>query len=228
MGYQQNLMSKEVYNLNFFWLLLFALSIFCCGCNVAASKQDNQQSAEALKNVEPQVTPEAHEIIDPTCCGLLTRNTKGIDEAWRLFTQDGHYRLSLQKNMKFSEAAKNDIANREGRSGWNPMNQVFAYSWGHLGYDTDQDHLAAIIVDNTRSDDSRFGLVIFSKPEDGKYKTYWLYRNRDLSRTIVYQISGSLGILEYQNDGTYKGCWVEWNARHNQYICRKWCHPQAI
>jgi hypothetical protein len=200
--------------------MLFALIPLWCGCNASASKQGNVQSAEVPINAEMQPTSKPHELVDPTCCGLLTRNTKGIDEAWRLFTQDGHYRLALEKDMKFPAAAKNDIANREGRVEWNPFNRVFAYSWGHLGNDTDQDHLAAIVVDNSRTDDSRFGMVIFSKPKGSNYKPYWLYRNRDLSSTVVYQVSGSLGVMNYQDDGTYKNCWVEWNSQRRQYICR--------
>ena len=145
---------------------------------------------------------------------------KGIDTAWALFAKDGRYRLALEADMDFSEAARKNIARTDGRLEWSALNHILAYSWGHLGYDSDQDHLAAIVVDNSRNDTSRFGLVIFSKPRGGTYRPYWLYQDRDLSRTIVYQVSGSLGVMDYQDDGTYPNCWLEWNTRRKQYLCR--------
>jgi hypothetical protein len=194
--------------------LLCSLAMMWTGCTGST----RGRSHETQESARPEPTP-SHEVSDPTCCGFTTYH-QGIDQAWRLFTQDGQFRLVLEKDMRFSGAARSEIVRRTGRIIWSPLNQVFAYSWGHLGYDTDQDLLAVIVVDDSRTEDSRYGLVIFGKPKGGTYRPYWLYQNRDLSKTVVYQVTGSLGVGDYHDNGTYKNCWVEWNSRRNQFICR--------
>ena len=145
---------------------------------------------------------------------------KGIDAAWTSFAKDGRYRLALERDMQFSAAARREMARTDGRLEWSALNKILAFSWGHLGYDTDQDLVAAIVVDTTRSDSSRFSLVIFGKPRGAAYRPYWLYRDRDLSKTIVYQISGSLGVTNYHDDGTDDTCWVEWRPQRKLFTCR--------
>jgi hypothetical protein len=103
-------MYQESHNSKIFGPLIIALAIIFYGCNASATKSSNSKPVESQKNVEQERSPESQEITDPTCCGFSTSNAhKGIDEAWRLFTQDGRYRLALEKDMKFSEPAKNNI-----------------------------------------------------------------------------------------------------------------------
>src|ERR1700730_7752202 len=109
---------------------------------------------------------------DPTCCGLISVGNQGVDRAWRLFVSDGRYRLARKEDFKSPARAFG--------SDHDPLNSIFAYCWGRLGYDVRDDHwyhLAAIVVDTSRSEHARFGLVIFSAPKDGdgSYQPYWLY-----------------------------------------------------
>jgi hypothetical protein len=197
-------------------VLFIALPI-TAGCNHprVASKSSSPQSDPVQ-----EATPKSHDITDPSCCGLSADANRGIDSAWESFTKNGHYRMALERDMRYSSAARDVIARSEPSSEWNPLNHLFAYSWGHRGYDTDQDLLAAIVVDTSRNDDARFGLVIFAKPKRATYHPYWLYQNRNLSRAVVYQVSGALGVSDYHDDGTYDNCWVTWSARQNTFICR--------
>jgi len=139
---------------------------------------------------------------------------EGIDVAWHAFTKDGRYRLARKDDFK-------SVARAFGSD--DPLNSIFAYCWGRLGYDPYPDrfyHLAAIVVDTQRIDDARFGLVIFSAPKngDGAYQPYWLYRDRDLSRTVVWTGSGDLMIGQYRDDGTRDASLVRWDAQRKQFV----------
>lgn len=138
----------------------------------------------------------------------------GIDAAWHAFTKDGRYRLARKDDF-------NAPARAFGAD--DPFNSIFAYCWGRLGYDPHPDrwyHLAAIVVDTHRGDDARFGLVIFSAPKDGdgSYQPHWLYRERDLSRMVVWTGSGDLMVAEYRDDGSREASFVQWDRRHKQYV----------
>ena len=76
-------------------------------------------------------------------------------------------------------------------------------------------HLAAIVVDTARKDEKRFGLVIFSSPKsgDGSYQPYWVFRNRDLSRSVVWTGSGDLMLADYKDDGSREESFVQWNRQ---------------
>ena len=195
--------------------VFFALSM-CLGCNRSRSVS---MSATPQPNSPQELAPKSHDVTDPSCCGLSIPANKGIDVAWAAFTKDNRYRLALERDMRFSSAARSEMTRTEGRSEWSALNHILAYSWGHLDYETDQDLVAAIVVDTTRNDPSRFGLVIFGKPSGSTYRPYWLYRERDLSKTVVYQVSGSLGVMTYHDEGKYDNCWVEWRPRQKNFVC---------
>jgi hypothetical protein len=144
----------------------------------------------------------------------MTVGNQGIDVAWHTFTKDGRYRLARKDDFKPPARAFGSD---------DPLNSIFAYCWGRIGYDPHRDHwyhLAAIVVDTHRTDDTRFGLVIFSAPKngDGTYQPYWLYRERDLSRTVVWTGSGDLMVGEYRDDGSRDASFVQWDTRRNQYV----------
>jgi len=91
-------------------------------------------------------------------------------------------------------------------------NHTLAYSWGNLGCDTDQDLVAAIVVDTTRNDSSQFGLVIFGKP------TASTYRPIDSFGIVIFEngcLSGQWlpGVTTYHDDGKYHNCWIEWRGK---------------
>ena len=190
--------------------------IGCFAISVIASSAcgtKTSHSANAVAQPSPAQTPEPEYVSNPTCCGLLEGpGTQGIDLAWRTFTRDGRYRL----------ARKDDFKSAARAFGSGPLNSIFAYCWGRLGYEPNPDrwyHLAAIVVDTHRTDDARFGLVIFSAPKngDGTYQPYWIYRERDLSRSVVWTGSGDLMVADYHDDGSRDVSYVQWDARRKQF-----------
>lgn len=194
-------------------ICIFLLAV--CSCAHSGAESNKAFPLSTSKNAEAQPTATPSEITDPTCCGL-DYNREGLAQAWHQFTESGQFRLARTDEMTFPESAK-----REWGSDWNSINQPFRYAWGKRGFDTDKDHLVAIVVDTTKSDAERFGLVIFSYPNNSKeYRPYWLYRNRDLSRMIILAFSGGLMLSEYNEDGTRNSCDVFWNTKTKRYICK--------
>ena len=190
------------------YLLLVALVLTSSGCGISQSSTDNVSLSVAQQS-RSEPTPEPLRLSDPTCCKFGTPAPDELKEAWRQFVQDGPYRLAHPRDMNFR--------------GEERVTSLYDFPWGELGYDQipGADHLAAIVVDTTRTDDARFGLVIFSAPRNrnGAYVPHWLYRGRDLSRTSVTRVTGELSISEYHDDGTETICHVRWNRQQRWYIC---------
>jgi hypothetical protein len=80
---------------------------------------------------------------------------------------------------------------------------------------------AVIVVDATRTDSERFGVVIFNAPkrEGQPYKHYWLYKERDLSRTTLSRASSWTYLTEYKDDGSEQTCNINWDAQNQKYTC---------
>jgi len=101
-----------------------------------------------------------------------------------------------------------------------------AIKFTYVGEDINRDALhrdrAFIVVDTTRSDPARFGLVIFNESKDGKVlpDPHWVYREKDLSRTVMFWASSELLLLEYHENGKSDVCRVRWNRSRQEYSCK--------
>ncbi len=187
-------------------------SAVLAGCHSSATRPSSASAPEKKESAPPRQAAERR-ITDPTATG--ESNSEALRKAWQRFTANGQYRLAQTEDMRFSEAA----------SRTNRINNIpYIYIWGNLAYKkrVEDDHLAAIVVDTTRNDENRFGLVIFSPPEGSEdYKIHWLYRERDLSRTTLSRASGSFFVSEYLDDGTQQTCIVHWYRSRKQFECRR-------
>ncbi len=198
------------------FLICLCLAI-CIGFACSKSKpQSSAASNEPSSQIQTGPQKELDYTTDPTCCGLMSVGNQGIDKAWRRFTANGRYRLALKEEIK--SPAK--------EFGSDALNSIFAYCWGRLGYDSSEEawnHLAAIVVNTSRNDDARFGLVIFSSPKagDGSYQPYWIYQDRDLSRTVVWTGTGDLMIAEYKEDGSRAVSYVQWDSARRRFVTSK-------
>ena len=119
----------------------------------------------------------------------------GMEVAWKRFTSNGRYRLARLKDMTFSPDAKRRI------------NASFAM-W--QGDKTFSDELVALVVDTTRTDKKRFGIILFrsEKPwtHSAIYSPKWLFRERDLSQTAIDRVSGYLFVHTFTNGEQYETC----------------------
>ena len=89
--------------------------------------------------------------------------------------------------------------------------------WGGYG---------AIVVDTTRNDQNRFGLVVFESTEPTKQdevallEPRWYQQGVDLSSTGLEQASGDRFVVTYLEDGTRNVCDLQWDRKRDHYVCR--------
>ncbi len=133
-----------------------------------------------------------------------------------MFTDNGRYRIARAEDFKIPAAAMKE----EGNS------ISLAIKFAYVGDDINRDALhrdrAFIVVDTTRSDPERFGLVIFNEQKDRESlpRPNWVYREKDLSRTAMFWASSELLLVEYNEDGKYNVCRVKWNQSRQEYSCK--------
>ena len=195
---------------------LFIICFFTliCACN-SANLQTRSEIVQPNQNANDLRTDKAKISIEPlNIRGEFPNNLK---RKWKEFTASGQYRLAQISDMTFSEKAKNQLP------GKGELTNFYDYAWGDLNYPKriEDDHLAAIIVDTTKSDSDKFSLVLFSpiKGRKNEYEINWLYRDQDLSKTIVNRASGELYVTRFFDDGSQKSCSVKWNPKIKAFEC---------
>ena len=77
---------------------LVIVAVLSCACGSSQSQSPN--STNSTKESAPVQAKQPGYVTDPTCCGLMTAGNKGIESAWRTFTNDGRYRLALKDDFK--------------------------------------------------------------------------------------------------------------------------------
>jgi hypothetical protein len=193
-------------------LIYLVLSL---GCSSASTQMGNE-SQIADQSSSRSESPDIKRSTDPT--EVTGKMPQHIEKPWREFIASGQYRLAQMSDMNFSPTAKSQLPGK----GETPL-PLYDYAWGDLNYSKriEDDHLAAIVVDTTKNDVNRFGLVIFS-PVKGKHEEYninWLYRNVDLSKFTVNRASGDLYVTQYSDDGRQSSCSVKWNKKLKTFEC---------
>jgi hypothetical protein len=135
---------------------------------------------------------------------------KELKAAWDQFVADGTYRMAQLE--EFTELARNHIDAYGG---------IYLPLLFDINYDHGYDDFAVIVVNTTKTDDSRFSLVIFSAPEEEgrSFKPSWVLRDQDLSRIALSRASARLVVTEYRSDGTKKSCFVHWHSGQKRYTC---------
>lgn len=193
---------------------LLAVIFIAIGCNVSETTPKVAPHIEAASRPKPQQTSEATTELTPK--GLFDQDPKGA-EAWQRFTQDGRYRMARRDDFRIPE-----IVTREHPD--SPfLTNKFAYVGGDFNRDGHYLDRAFVVVDTAVSSRERFGVVVFNAPEDNRTSpdAYWLFRGRDLSRTVLGAASELLYLTDYQEDGTFEVCHVRWSKQRQNYFCQK-------
>jgi hypothetical protein len=199
------------------WLLL--ITIFAVACSSKAQQNDPigeaQQTLKQEKEIKPCRTEPLFNVVPNDS------KSKNMEAAWKQFTANSQYRLACDADGDISLDA---IEQKTIESYRIAKQSRSITNWGDWNFPkrTYEDHLAAIVVDTTRTDANRFGLVVFSPPQSKKnaYDVNWLYRDRDLSRASVGMSSGSVWTQDYTPDGKGSLCWIVWNKKKNLFECR--------
>ncbi len=199
-------MSKRSSTLYCSYFLSFALVY--CSCAVSATKPDIGSSKAVNQRPESQRASDssaAADIVFPQ-----PAYPDELKEAWRRFVGDGRYRMA--RPDEFSGRAQRHIDSYGG---------IYLPLLFDINRDHGFDDFAVIVVDSTRNDDGRFGLVIFSAPEPGGrvFEPSWVFRDRDLSKMALSRASQRLVVTEHREDGSQQSCFVRWHPRQRLYTC---------
>lgn len=192
-----------------------AAAVLCACCSPQQASSGAPQQEAAARATAPQPSPAPAQL-NPLSFGVGGGMARG-DEAWERFTADGRYRIARAGDFNFPEAA------------WQ-RRRVDLERYVAAPYvvnDIDRDYrsrdAAVVVGDTTRDDAERFGLVIFTEPADGDGETvpqpFWLYRDRDLSRTSIGWDSEGMALLHSRDDGTNAVCHVKWDRQRRRYDC---------
>jgi hypothetical protein len=198
-------------------ILAFGLmALAFCGCSSLPKASPSASPAGTRQLKESSQPTVQQSTVNP-----LTESIKPdspLADAWRRFIADGRYRLIRPDEFTFSEAAKKQLAYTLG-SDW-AWHLERPYQGWDIEYDGGNDFVA-IVADNTRDDPARFGLVIFRELENkkGYEEPRWLWRERDLSKTVILFASTILYTRDYLDDGTIVSCHIKWRPRRKMYEC---------
>ena len=139
-------------------------------------------------------------------------NNKELKRAWKHFERSQPYRLAQPSDRNLTAAAA-------GRVSTNNERQIvpFLTWWGAEGYEG-REFLVAIVVDPSRTDPNRYGLVVVAAPTSGgKYKPYWVAREEDMESYLLSPASGSVFVECFRRDGTEETKELAWYRSKRQF-----------
>jgi hypothetical protein len=133
--------------------------------------------------------------------------------AWKRFEKSQKYRLAKPSDPNLTAAAL-------ARTNSNQATPSLIW-WGTRGYRgfIGKDFLVAIVVDPSRSDPNRFGLVVLAAiASEGKdYKTYWVSREEDMESYLISPASGSVFMECFRRDGSQETKLLTWERTSRQF-----------
>lgn len=184
-------------------ILLCAFSWSCCH-SVSNSTQNVSQQETSSPNQTARVRP--HDPQSPS----ISKTAAG--RLWRRFIEDGRYRLASGDDFRFPQWA----LERQLLPQTDDIEVPFIPT--SIGF-------VAIVVDTTRDDPERFGLLIITADDnakndaDGKDDIHWVLRQKDLSHTAIGVSSSRVYLQEFREDGTYTSCDIVWDDQKREYAC---------
>ena len=143
-------------------------------------------------------------------------DNEALRRAWKRFEKSQKYRLAKLSDRNLTPAAlARTISN-------NPHQAAPSLIWwGTRGYQgfIGKDFLVAIVVDPSRSDSNRFGLVVLAAvASEGKdYKTYWVAREEDMESYLISPASGSVFMEIFRRDGSQETKLLTWKRSSRQF-----------
>lgn len=199
-------------NRRILWFACALELIFCCCCTAVPSVNREDQRGTSQANSNTSASDD--KLI---ASGFFNATPEEEKEAWLLFTKSRQYRVAGENDFHLPEAAKKNRSGDLDRAIEHP------FVGGDINHDGAYNDFAVIVVDTTKNEADRFGVVIFNQQatRKGSYETHWLYRQQDLSKTVMEWWSGGLAIDRYNEDGSYQSCYVNWNGRLKTYTCDK-------
>ena len=190
-------------------LYFTAASLLLC---VSCVKKEQLRTSQPSPVTSPTQQTNVLWSADPT----EFTNNHALKQAWRTFEASHQYRLAQSSDRNLSPAARERVNS-------NSVNQIIPSLiwWGARGYRgaTNKDFLVAIVVDSSRSDPNRFGLIVLAEPtsEGQSYKTYWVVREEDMESYLISPASGSVYVECFSRDGSEQTKEIIWDRKSRQF-----------
>lgn len=143
-------------------------------------------------------------------------DNQALRTAWRRFEKSQEYRLAKpsDRNLTPAALARTHLTNPNHAA----PSMIW---WGTSGYRgfVGKDFLVAIVVDPSRSDSKRFGLVVLAAVASvGKdYKTYWVSREEDMESYLLSASSGTVFMECFRRDGSQEVKVLTWERTSRQF-----------
>jgi hypothetical protein len=175
-----------------------------CGTDNRASRVQ-QPSAVASPSPEAQWSADLAQFLE---------HNPEVKRAWTEFERAQKYRLAQPSDRNLTAAAAARVES-------NQPNQIIPFLnwWGARGYEGKTDFLAVIVVDPSRTDPKRYGLVVFAAPksEGPNFKPYWVLREQDLESYLLSGASGSFWVEGFERDGTKQTKELAWDKQSRRF-----------
>lgn len=184
------------------------------GCHIRSFSE--ARSIDTVPGNLHSPTPSPDDFI---ASGLFDNNPQAL-KVWRAFLADGKYRVADASDFKFSEAAKNKLRGMF-EAQWYARIKHPAIT-GNINRRSGFKDLAVIVVDSTKHDANRFGVVIFNIDEaKGLSSQHWLVQNRDLSSALLSWYSNWPVLVFYRDNGSSDPYYINWNDKARTYSLDK-------
>ena len=168
---------------------------------------------------KPTATPTATPGLAWSSNPTDSTDNEALKVAWKKFESSQKYRLAKPSDRNLTSAALARI-NSNG-----PHQGIPSISWwgvrGYRGF-PNKDFLVAIVVDPSRTDPNRYGLVVLAAivSEGPDYKPYWVSREEDMESYLISPASGSLFMECFRRDGTEQTKELSWDRNSRQFRLR--------
>jgi hypothetical protein len=192
--------------------------VFAGACATAERVKTNESPAVVNSNAAAaNASPSTDSRVKSWTIDDFLGDHKAIKRAWTKFEQSQKYRLAQPADRKLTPEAAERVRSNTGGDQADPA----LVWWGAEAYKGDE-FLIAFVVDPSRSDTNRYGLVVIAAPESdgGKYKAYWVAREEDMESYLISPASGSMFIECYRRDGTNETKTLAWYRSRRQFELR--------
>lgn len=151
------------------------------------------------------------------CIDMREASPIWLKSALERISQKGAYRIAKAEDFSFNQVKIENEFTIVDIKRWENCPVIST----DLNFDTNYD-LIMILVNDSIKDNKKYSIVIINAPSNEKNETinpYFLYQDADLSKTYIDKWSGGVIIRNYQEDGKFTSCYVNWNKKSHTYTC---------
>ena len=192
----------------FILLIVFAALLLGCGSRHPDATQISTQSPTPAQTFDETIRAW------PNAPFEYMSENEPLKRVWQNFERSEKYRLAQPSDRNLTPAAAARVKS-------NAAHQIIPVInwWGASGYRGANEFLVAIVVDPSRSDPKRYGLVVLAAvaSEGPSYKPYWVLREEDMESYLLSPASGSVYVECFRRDGTEETKELVWDRKSRQF-----------